>query len=186
MVQATFCYSTFNRLFSQSFLRAIQTFSLTVRNLILGRIPARGLTIFVNDRVYSNDDDKANNDVDCDNEDNEDGDDYSPEKGKNEDPNGLDCSSEDDDDNLIFDADLEEFELVDFADPNGGNKDDRHCYKDGPLPPDYSGMSYIEKKLAKDEYNIVRRIWIDQQRKLRLKCKAEVDIDWTGVGTSTL
>jgi len=47
-------------------------------------------------------------------------------------------------------------------------------------------MSYIEKKLAKDEYNIIRRKWIDQQRKLRLKCKAEVDIDRTGVGTSTL
>ena len=104
----------------------------------------------------------------------------------NKDLNGLDCSSEDDDDNLIFDADLEEFELVDFANPNGGNKDDRRCYKDGPLPPDYLGMSYIEKNLAKDEHNIIGRKWIDQQQKLRLKCIAEVDIDWTGVGTSTL
>jgi hypothetical protein len=156
------------------------------QELDFGQDPGARGDDFVNDSVYSNDDDKTNNDVDCDDEDNEDGSDYSPEKGKNEDPNRLDCSSEDDNDNLVIDADLEEFELVDFADPNGGNKDDWRRYKDGPMPPDYAGMSYIEKKLANDEYNIIMRNWIDQQRKLRLKCKAEVDIDWTGVGTSTL
>jgi hypothetical protein len=107
--------------------------------------------------------------------------------GKDNDPNGLDYSSEDDNNNLKFDADLKEFELVDFADPNGEKKKaDWRRYKDGPQPPDYSGMSDIEKKLAKGAYDIIRRKWIDQQRKLQLKSKAEVDLDWTGVRTSTL
>jgi hypothetical protein len=47
-------------------------------------------------------------------------------------------------------------------------------------------MSDIEKKIVKDAYNIIRRKWINQQRRLRLKSKAEVDLDWTGVSMPTL
>ena len=80
------------------------------------------------------DDDVSFNDNALDDDDDEE--DY--ENGKDDDPNGLDYSSSDDDNNnLRFDADLEEFELVDFSDPNRGKKTpvDRRRYKDGPSPP---------------------------------------------------
>ena len=97
-------------------------------------------------------------------------------------------SSDDDNNNLRFDADLEEFKLVDFSDPNRGKKTpvDRRRYKDGPSPPDYSVMSEVEKKISKEAYDIDRRKWIDQRRKKRVKSVAEVEIVWTGVCTSTL
>jgi len=123
-------------------LRAIGTFSLTDRNLILGGIPARGVTILsmtVSTSTMMTKQTMMSTVMT-----------RAMRMGMttllkriNEDLNGLDCSSEDDDDNLIFDADLEEFELVDFADPNGGNKDDWHCYKDGPLPPDYMSTTLL-------------------------------------------
>ena len=75
------------------------------------------------------DDDVSFNDNDA-LDDDDDDEDY--ENGKDDDPNGLDYSSSDDDDNnLRFDADLEEFELVDFYDPNCGKKTpvDRRRYK---------------------------------------------------------
>ena len=88
---------------------------------------------------------------------------------KDDDSNGLDYSSDDDDNNLVFDADLEEFELVDFADPNRGKRVkktyDRRRYKDGPSPPDYLNMSDDEKKVAKAAYTVKRRQWIDQRWK---------------------
>jgi hypothetical protein len=118
---------------------------------------ARGGDELVDDDVSFN-----NNDALDDNNDDED---Y--ENGTDDDPNGLDYSSSDDDDNnLRFDADLEEFELVDFSDPNRGKKTpvDRRRYKDGPSPPDYSVMSEVEKKIAKEAYDIDRRKWIDQRR----------------------
>jgi hypothetical protein len=100
---------------------------------------ARGGDDLVDDDVSSNDDEntKKDNAFD-DNDDDEDSNYYA--NGKDDDPNGLDYSSSDDDDNnLRFDADLEEFELVDFSDPNRGKKTlvDRRRYKDGPSPPDY-------------------------------------------------
>ena len=118
----------------------------------------------VDDDVSSNDDENTKNDNAFDDDD--DDEDYT--NGKDDDPNGLDYSSSDDDDNnLRFDADLEEFELVDFSDPNRGKKTpvDRRRYKDGPSPPDYSVMSEVEKKISKEAYDIDRRKWIDQRRK---------------------
>jgi len=47
-------------------------------------------------------------------------------------------------------------------------------------------MSSVEKKIAKEAYDIDRRKWIDQRRKKRVKSLAEVEIIWTGVCTSTL
>jgi hypothetical protein len=47
-------------------------------------------------------------------------------------------------------------------------------------------MSEVEKKIAKEAYDIDRRKWIDQRRKKRVKSLAEVEIVWTGVCTSTL
>ena len=47
-------------------------------------------------------------------------------------------------------------------------------------------MSSVEKNISKEAYDIDRRKWIDQRRKKRLKSKAEVELDWTGVCTSTL
>jgi len=130
----------------------------------------------VDNDVSSNDDENTNNDDPFDNDDDD------------EDSNGLDYSSDDDDDNLWFDADLEEFELVDFADPNRGKKTlvDRRRHKDGPSPPDYSAMSSVEKTIAKEAYNIDRRKWIDQRRKKRVNSLADIELNWTGVCTSTL
>ncbi len=54
-------------------------------------------------------------------------------------PNCLDYSTdEDDEDNYIFDPDLEEFELVGFADPNKGSKKirGRRGNISGPQPPE--------------------------------------------------
>ena len=74
---------------------------------------ARGGDELVDDDVSFNDNDALDDD--------DDDEDY--ENGKDDDPNGLDYSSSDDDDNnLRFDADLEEFELVDFADPTAGRR----------------------------------------------------------------
>jgi hypothetical protein len=87
----------------------------------------RGDELVDND-VSSNNDENSTNENAFDEED--DDEDYA--NGKDDDPNGLDYSSSDDDDNnLRFDADLEEFELVDFLDPNRGKKTpvDRRCYK---------------------------------------------------------
>ena len=105
-----------------------------------------GVDNLVDNNVSSNDNDVAFDDDD----DDEDSNYY--ENGKDDDPNGLDYSSDDDNNNLRFDADLKEFELVDFADPNRGKKTpvDRCHYKDGPSPPDYSVMSSVEKKLQRN------------------------------------
>jgi hypothetical protein len=109
---------------------------------------ARGDNL-VDEDVSSNDDENTNNDVAFDeDDDDEDGNYYNI--GKDDDPNGLDYSSDNADNNLQFDADLEEFDLVDFADPNRRKKTvDCRRYKDGPSPPDNSVMSYIEKKISK-------------------------------------
>jgi hypothetical protein len=92
---------------------------------------ARGGDELVDNDVSSNDDENTKNDNAFDN--NDDDEDYA--NGKDDDPNGLDYSSSDDDNNnLRFDADLEEFELVDFSDPNRGKKTpvDRRRYKEVP------------------------------------------------------
>jgi len=47
-------------------------------------------------------------------------------------------------------------------------------------------MSSVEKKIAKEAYNIDRRKWIDQRRKKQVNSKAEIELNWTGVCTSTL
>ena len=47
-------------------------------------------------------------------------------------------------------------------------------------------MSSVEKKIAKEAYDIDRRKWIDQRRKKRVNSKAEIELNWTGVCTSTL
>jgi len=132
----------------------------------------------VDDDVSSNDDENTNNNDPFDDDDDDD----------DEDSNGLDYSSDDDDNNLRFDADLEEFKLVDFADPNPGKKMpvDRRRYKDGPSPPDYSVMSSVEKSIAKEAYNRDRRKWVDQRRKKRVNSLAEIELNWTGVCTATL
>ena len=148
----------------------------------------RGGDNFVDNDVSSNNDknDTNNDDPFDDNDDNEDSDYH--ENGKDDDPNRLDYSSDNDDNNLKFDADLEEYELVDFADPNHGKKTpvDPRRYKDGPSPPDYSSMSSVEKKLAMEAYNIDRRKWIDQRWKKAVKSTADIELNWTGVCTPTL
>ncbi len=133
------------------------------------------------------DDNVSSNDVAFDDNDDDEVSNYY-ENGKDDDPNGLDYSSDDDDNNLLFGDDLEEFELVDFADPNRGKKTAVDCrrYKDGLSPPDYLVMSSVEKKIAKDAYDIDMRKWIDQRWKKQVTSKAEVELDWTGVCTSTL
>ena len=96
---------------------------------------ARGGDDLVDDDVSSNNDENTNNDDPFDDDDDDDDEDSNYYKnGKDDDPNGQDYSSDDDDNNLWFDADLKEFELVDFADPNHGKKTpvDRRHYKDGP------------------------------------------------------
>jgi hypothetical protein len=107
---------------------------------------ARGGDDLVDNDVSSNDYENTKNDVAFDDDnDNEDSNYYA--NGKDDYPNGLDYSSSDDDDNnLWFDADLKEFELVDFSDPNRGKKMPVDCrrYKDCPSPPDYLVMiSYV-------------------------------------------
>jgi hypothetical protein len=158
------------------------------QELDFGQAGARGGDDLAEDDVTSNDDENTENTVAFDNDDdNEDSNYYA--NGKDDDPNGLDYSSSDDDNNnLRFDADLEEFKLVDFSDPNRGKKTPVDCrrYKDGPSPPDYLVMSSVEKKIAKEAYDIDRRKWIDQRRKKPVKTLAEVELDWTGVCTSTL
>jgi hypothetical protein len=120
-------------------------FSSRDRNLILGsRVLARGGgDDLVDNDVSSNDDENTKNNVAFDDDDDDEDSNYYA-NGKDDDPNGLNYSSSDDDaNNLWFDADLEEFEPIDFSDPNRGKKMpvDRHRYKDGPSPPDYSVMS---------------------------------------------
>jgi len=47
-------------------------------------------------------------------------------------------------------------------------------------------MSSVEKKIAKEAYNIDRRKCFDQRQKKVVNSKAEIDLNWTGVCTSTL
>jgi hypothetical protein len=60
------------------------------RELDIGQDPVARGDNFVDEGVYSNDDNKTNNNVDCHDND-EDDNLYSPEKDNNNDPNGLDC-----------------------------------------------------------------------------------------------
>ena len=72
-------------------------------------------------------------------------------------PNGLLYSSDDDDDDddtFKFDADLEDFPLEDYADPNKEAKlpgKRRLRYDDGPQPRDYSKMTPTERSDAEAE-----------------------------------
>ena len=104
-------------------------------------------------------------------------------------PNCLDYSTdEDDEDNYIFDPDLEEFELVDFADPNKGSKKIRgqRGYMSGPQPPDYSTMNPVDKKVAEADFSRERRRWCSQQRRSRMTNLSAGVTDFTGVLTGTL
>ena len=75
-------------------------------------------------------------------------------------PNCLDYSTDEDDaDIYIFDPHLEEFELVDFVDPNKGSKKNRERRGNvgGPQPPDYSTMNPVDKKVAESDFIQERR-----------------------------
>jgi hypothetical protein len=93
--------------------------------------------------------------------------DYHPNKKSD-----LICSSDDDDDdnNFKYDADLEEFELRDYTDPNRDSKftNRRLCYDGGPQPRDYSKMTYSEKVIAEEEDKKIRRVWLQQERRNRM------------------
>ena len=81
-------------------------------------------------------------------------------------PNGLLYSSDDDDDDddtFKFDADLEDFTLEDYADPNKEAKlpgKRRLRYDDGPQPRDYSRMPPTERSDAEAEDTTNRRKWL--------------------------
>jgi len=107
---------------------------------------------------------------------------------KASDPNCLDYSTDDDDeDNYIFDPDLEEFELVDFANPNKGSKKIRGQRGNisGPQPPDYSTMNSVDKKVAEADYICERRRWCSQQRRSRMTNLSAGVTVFTGVLTGT-
>ena len=109
---------------------------------------------------------------------------------KARDPNWcLDYSTdEDDEDNYIFDPDLEEFELVDFADPSKGSKKirGRRGNISGPQPPDYSTMNPVEKKVAEADFIRERRQRCSQQWRSRMTNLSAGVTDFTGVLTGTL
>lgn len=114
-----------------------------------------GFSEFVEVVDDKDNDDDFTEDVGCDEVDDDSQSDYHDAGGGDDDSKGLDYSSEDDDNNLLFDDDIEAFELVDRSDPKGGKREktlDRRRYRDGPSPPDYTGMSDYEIKIAKDEY----------------------------------
>jgi hypothetical protein len=45
----------------------------------------------------------------------------------------------------------------------------------GPQPPDYSGMTKVEKDMAKDAFKKKRKLWMDKLHCLRLKRKVHLD-----------
>ncbi len=45
----------------------------------------------------------------------------------------------------------------------------------GPQPPDYSGMTKVEKDMAKDVFEKKRKLWMDKLHCLRLKKKVHLD-----------
>ena len=104
-------------------------------------------------------------------------------------PNCLDYSTDEDDvDNYIFDPDLEEFELVDFVNPNKGSKISREQggYVGGPQPPDYSTMNPVDKKVAESEFIWERRRWCFEQQRSRMTNLSEGVTDFNGVLMETL
>ncbi len=104
-------------------------------------------------------------------------------------PNCLDYSTdEDDEDNYIFDPDLEEFELVDFANPNKVSKTNREqwCYVGGHQPPDYSTMRPVDKKVAESDFIQERRRWCSEQRRSRMTNLSVGVTDFNGVLIETL
>ena len=104
-------------------------------------------------------------------------------------PNCLDYSTDEDDaDIYIFDPHLEEFELVDFVDPNKGSKKNRERRGNvgGPQPPDYSTMNPVDKKVAESDFIQERRRWCSKQRRSRMTNLSAGVTDFTGVLTETL
>jgi hypothetical protein len=102
-------------------------------------------------------------------------------------PNGLLYSSDDDDDDddtFKFDADLEDFTLEDYADPNKEAKlpgKRRLRYDDGPQPRDYSKMTPTERLIAEAEDTKKRRVWLAKQRRERMLNESAHIVNFTGI-----
>jgi len=113
--------------------------------------------------------------------------DYNPKKKSD-----LIYSSDDDDDddNFKYDADLEEFELRDYTDPNRDSKftNRRLRYDGGPQPRDYSKMTYSEKVIAEEEDKKIRRVWLQQERRNRMANEFGGGIlrEFSGIVTASL
>ena len=95
----------------------------------------------------------------------------------------------DDDDNFKFDADLEDFPLEDYADPNKeaklpGKRSLR--YDDGPQPRDYSKMPPTERSDAEAEDTRNRRKWLAKQRRERMMNEAAHVVDFAGIVHASL
>jgi len=107
-------------------------------------------------------------------------------------PNGLLYSSDDDDDDddtFKFDADLEDFPLKDYADPNKEAKlpgKRRPRYDDGPQPRDYSKMTPTERSVAEEEDTKKRRVWLAKQRRERMLNESAHVVNFTGIVHATL
>ena len=107
-------------------------------------------------------------------------------------PNGLLYSSDDDDDDddtFKFDADLEDFPLEDYADPNKEAKlpgKRRLRYDDGPQPRDYSKMPPADRSDAEAEDTKNRRKWLAKQRRGRMLNESAHVVNFTGIVHASL
>ena len=96
---------------------------------------------------------------------------------------------DDDDDTFKFDADLEDFPLEDYADPNKEAKlpgKRRLRYDDGPQPRDYSKMTPTERSVAEEEDTKKRRVWLAKQRRERMLNESAHVVNFTGIVHASL
>jgi len=96
---------------------------------------------------------------------------------------------DDDDDTFKFDADLEDFPLEDYADPNKEAKlpgKRRPRYDDGPQPRDYSKMTPTERSDAEAEDTKKRRVWLAKQRRERMLNESAHVVNFTGIVHASL
>ena len=124
------------------------------------------------------------------------GDDYNNECGEDDcspvvksNPNGLlYLSDNDDDDTFKFFANLEDFPLEDYADPNKEAKlpgKRRLRYDDGPQPRDYSRMPPTERSDAEAEDMKNRRKWLPKQHRERMLNESAHVVDFCAYSEDT-
>jgi hypothetical protein len=70
----------------------------------------------------------------------------------------------------MFDADLEEFSLIEYSDTNNVSKKSGRqlWYDDGPQPPDYLDMTPMQQSKAEELFTWTRKKWCAAERRKRM------------------